>query len=317
MQPDTFLHGRRTRWADAPYELRSWVGDWVGPEREVRDCRGGMATGIAAVVGGERGRVFIKAADVGINPTAGAMYRREAAMATKLPRHRRIPPLLASAEIGLGSAGTWQAALYEAREGRAVRHPWGAADLDRVLTAWAELRPALTAMPWETSAQVSATFTGWREIACLYGDPWHRLSVEWAPREAELAEVVDGDGAAVLGHIDLRADNILIDDVGEVAFVDWAHPGLTAPWVDVALLLGDVVASGTAVECGGEIDVVETFARAEPGTDPRWFVSLVGALGAFLHVRAQQPVDPLLPHKQVWARAASQNLLRFIEEHSH
>lgn len=54
----------------------------------------------------------------------------------------------------------------------------------------------------------------------------------------------------------------------------------------MALLLGDVVASGAATESGGDIDVVDTFARAEPGTDVEMAITLISALAAFLHLIA-------------------------------
>lgn len=95
-----------------------------------------------------------------------------------------------------------------------------------------------------------------------------------------------------LSHVDLRADNILLgEQPGQVAFVDWAHPGTAAPWADEGLLLADVVTSGSSVESNGDIDVVHTFSRLHHDSDPELAVALVSSLAAYLHDRAQQGAD--------------------------
>ncbi|MFW6598374.1 phosphotransferase [Propionibacteriaceae bacterium Y2011] len=318
MQPDTYLHGARTRWHEAPAEVQDWVLARSGPlVDEPRDCRGGMATGVAAVVPGAERAVFVKAIDAVDNPVGARMYTKEADQARRLPRHPTIPRLVDSAEVPV-PAGTWRVNLLEAHPGSPPRHPWQVSDLSWVITAWAELQPMLAATPWDTSAELSAFFTGWREIAADPTDPWQSRAAAWVDREEALCEVIDGGEAAVLSHIDLRADNILIGRTSaEVSFVDWAHPGLAAPWADLALLLADVVASGVSVEAGGAIDVVDLFATHRPEIDPALVVTLIAALGAFLHVRAhREQVLPAMPHRHRWSAAASEGILPFIEAHS-
>jgi Ser/Thr protein kinase RdoA (MazF antagonist) len=275
-----------------------------------------MATGVAAVVEGADRAVFVKALDAVDNPKGAGMYRTEAEIAGRLPSHPAIPALLDAGCVEV-PGGWWWVTLFEARPGTTPQHPWRSADLDPVLGAWQELRPFLEATPWTESAGLSDLFVAWREIAADPTDPWHRLALQWAEREAAMVQQVDGGAEAQLSHIDLRADNILVDaESGIVSFVDWAHPGTAAPWADVALLLGDVVASGADVEAGGGIDVVARFACVHPDTDPELAVSLISALGAFMHTRAGREQNPAIPHRRTWMRAASEQMLPFITEHT-
>lgn len=317
--PDTFLHGTRTPWQEAPEQVKAWVRDHVGSEIEpAQDQLGGMSTGVAAVVHGSEQKVFVKGVDTVDNPQGAAMYRVEAAIAGQLPKHPTIPELLAGGIVEVGD-GSWWVTLLEARPGHTPDHPWRTADLDLVLAAWQQLQPALAATPWSRSAAVSELFVGWRAIADDPTDPWHQLAGRWRDREEQLAGEIDGGAAAQLSHIDLRADNILIDQGSKaVAFVDWAHPGTAAAWADVALLLGDVVASGADVEAGGEIDVVDRFATAHPDVDPELGIATISALAAFLHGRAhREQANPDLPHRRSWMLASSEQMLPFVTAHTH
>lgn len=211
----------------------------------------------------------------------------------------------------------WQVNVLEARAGRTPPHPRLQEDLDRTLAAWTKLRPVLTTTPWSEPARLANLLTGWREIVTDPADPWYEFARRWAGREEAMAAQVDGGESAVLSHTDLRADNILLDHPsGEVCFLDWSDPGTAAPWADVGLLLGDVVASGASVESGGAIDVADSFARCEPDTDPELATSLISALGAFLHLRAREGGHPAIPHRREWATAASQQMLAFIAAHT-
>jgi hypothetical protein len=319
MRPDTFLHGTRTPWEAAPEQVHAWVRDRTGPEiAPARDRVGGMATGVAAIVQGDDRSVFVKALSAEENPKGARMYQTEAEIADRLPVHPAIPELLDAGFVET-PAGSWWVTLLEARTGTTPQHPWRTADLDLVLKAWQELRPSLQATQWSKSAGLSDLFVAWREIAADPTDPWHELAARWSEREATMTDQVDGGATAQLSHIDLRADNILVDPQTEVvSFVDWAHPGTAAPWADVALLLADVVASGADVEAGGEIDVADRFACAHPETDPELAISVISALGAFMHARAhREDVNPVMPHRRTWMAAASEQMLPFIEAHTH
>lgn len=328
--PATFLHGRRRSWRQAPAPVRGWVEQQLGePIESWDDQTGGMSTGIAAVVRGARRALFVKGVDTVSNPKGGRMYVREAEVAGRLPRRPEIPPLLASGQVEVDD-GSWVLNVFPALTGRTVRHPWPLADLARVLDAWHRLTPTLLETDWDTTAQLSVFFTGWATIATdVDGDtdddadePWHALAARWVEREAWMAGLSQGSPGAppVLSHIDLRADNIVVADAPEtdVWFVDWAHPGLAAPWVDVALLLADVVGSGADRSTGGPIDVLEVW-RTHPACaehDPELLITLVASLAATLHVSGQRDGHPSLPHRRVWAAAMADQLLPFVRQHT-
>lgn len=316
--PDTYLHAERTLWSELPPEIHTWVAHTVGDiGGSVRDCVGGMATGAAAVVPGSRRTGFVKAIDVTSNPQGGQMYRREAEVAGQLPRHRSIPELWATTDIESVNGSLWRVNLLEARAGITPPHPWSPAVLDTVVRAWGEVRPVLAPVAWDGSAGLTATLTAWQDIVLDETDPWQQRALRWVDREIELGRVVDGGDDAVLSHMDLRADNILVDaESGQVSFLDWAHPGTAARWVDGALLLADVVGSGAGVDSGGPIDVLQWFERTDPDVDPELLVALVSALGAFLHVRAGgRRFNPAVPHRSRWAAAMSEAMVPFIDAH--
>lgn len=320
--PDTFLHGRRRPWAEVPAPVRAWVEDQLGePVRSWVDRPGGMSTGIAAVVHGGRRSLFVKGVDGVSNPKGARMYVREAEVAARLPRRPEIPPLLASGEVE-SDGGSWVLNVFPALTGSAVRHPWRAAELTRVLDAWHRLTPTLRDAAWDTTARLSVFFTGWATIASDDDDPWNGLAERWVEREAWMAGLAQGTPVdpAVLSHIDLRADNIVLADGSgsDVWFVDWAHPGLAAPWVDVALLLADVVGSGADRTTAGPIDVLDVW-RSHPGCadhDPELMITLVASLAAVLHVSSRRDGHPALPHRSVWAGAMADHLLPFVRRHT-
>lgn len=318
--PPTFLHGNRVRWAATPPQVRTWVESMTGPvDGAVVDCVGGMSNGVAAIVPGEHRAVFVKGLNATANPDGGRMYRREAAQASLLPSHPAIPALLESVELDTDD-GTWVINLLEVRPGVTPPHPWQATDLELVLDQWPAVARTVATVEGGDPAQLQATFNGWPSIAADETDPWHERVPHWLDRDRAMALAADGgpDGTdVVLGHLDLRADNLLIDrTTGRVSFLDWAHPSLAAPWVDVALLLADVVASGAAVESGGPIDVIAAFGRVHPDTDPELLIALVSALGAFLHIRSRDGRHtPAVPQRGRWSGAMAEGILPFIDAH--
>ena len=136
-----------------------------------------------------------------------------------------------------------------------------------MLRAWDPVAVVLRDTPWEVTSRPPPFFTAWSALAADHADPWQPLVTSWLDREARLIELSSGSthDPPVLSHLDLRADNIVLSDAPadqDVWFVDWAHPGLAACWVDLALLLADVVGSGADASTGGPIDVMERLATA-------------------------------------------------------
>ncbi|WP_114561292.1 aminoglycoside phosphotransferase family protein [Desertihabitans aurantiacus] len=319
--PATYLYGRRTTWPEVPAEVRDVVEGCLGePVLGWQDRVGGMSVGLATVVHGATRSVFVKGLDGTSNPDGQKIYRREAAVEALLPRVPQRPALLAAVEVPTPGAD-WAVNVYPAVPGEPVRHPWCARDLLRVLDAWHALTPAFHRAPVTDDAQVSLFFEGWREVVADVDDPWRPLLEPWSERLATMTAAVDGTAAdpPVPSHIDLRADNILLDrESGRVWFVDWSHPGLAAPWADLAILFADVVASGGDRADGGDVDVLQLW-RSHPATaafDPEWMVTVVVALAAALHLRSRRPPHPLFPHRRAWESAVTSGTEPFLRRHT-
>ncbi len=322
--PSTFLHGVRMSWGQAPAELTAWIEVRLGSRVARWDDRsGGMSTGIACVVTGEDGRsLFVKAVDGSENPFALQLLTREAELSARLPQLPGVPRVLDAGEVPVRD-DRWWAMITPAVPGRAVPHPWRPGDLARALQAWDPVARVLAGTPWELTSRPPPFFTGWRALAADRADPWQPLVTSWLDREARLIDLSCGSShdPPVLSHLDLRADNILLTDAPagqEAWFVDWAHPGLAARWIDLALVLADVVGSGADASTGGPIDVLGIWRRHRIGSqyDPELLICAVSGLAAALHRLARRPVDPQLPHRSRWAAAMSEQMAPFVRRHT-
>lgn len=314
MQP-TYLHGGRLGWREAPDAVRDWVAERSGTVSEFEDRVGGMSTGLATVVTGERRRVFVKALDAGVNPDGERFYRREAEFAALLPDLPSVPRLLDHGTVDVGDH-RWVVLLYPAAAGDPPRHPWRAADLTRVLDAWLPVREALTDIPgWPHHELIAPLFTGWRTIAGNPEDPWHAHAADWVEREERFVAAATETGPLIGAHVDLRADNLLIGPDG-VWFVDWSHPDLAAPWLDPLIMLCDVVASGGDHGDGGDIDVARVWAEHPAcAGDPEILIDGVSAFAAFMHAGSLKPPHPALPHGRAWQRLVSERTLPYALRH--
>lgn len=72
--------------------------------------------------------------------------------------------------------------------------------------------------------------------------PW--LRDEWAAQLDRLAALRPSPVTEVLCHTDLAGDNILVDESGRVALLDWELAALAAPEYDLALIARDQPATG-------------------------------------------------------------------------
>ena len=322
--PGTFLHGARMSWTQAPLEVTGWVETRLGSRVAHWDDRsGGMSTGIACVVTGDDARsLFVKAVNGSENPFALQLLTREAELSARLPDLPGVPRVLDAGEV-LVADDVWWAMITPAAPGHAARHPWIPTELARVLRAWDPVAAVLHDTPWEVTSRPPPFFTAWSALAADHADPWQPLVTSWLDREARLIELSSGTthDPPVLSHLDLRADNIVLSDARadqDVWFVDWAHPGLAACWVDLALLLADVVGSGADASTGGPIDVMDIWRRHRIGSqcDPELLICVVSGLAAALHRLARRPVDPLLPHRSRWAAAMSEQMAPFVRRHT-
>ena len=206
-----------------PDAVTSWIEQTLGgPITSVVDKQGGFSPGVAAVVTTDRAHGFVKAVGASINTQSVEFHRAESSVMARLPITESVLLPLASTSMQV-DGDEWDVMVFPAIDGTTPRHPWAAADLERVLDSLAELGDQFTPSPWpgdETRHQrLAAFFRGWTRIAGDDSLPWAsrpwvagRLD-ELVAIEPILHEQLRGD---TLSHCDLRADNVLLaaDRVG-------------------------------------------------------------------------------------------------------
>lgn len=315
-QAETFLRNDRLSWQSAPAAVRAWVAERAGePIAGWQDRSGGMSTGLAVVVHGSRRSVFVKGLDATVNPHGGEMYRREAAFAAQLPDHPAVPAPVDHGEV-LADDHQWLLIMYPAVSGGTPEHPWRSDQLTRVLDAWLPVQLALHGVDWPARGANAEMFDGWRTIAADPTDPWHPEAERYLEREQRFVAALRTP-PLIGAHLDLRADNILLDD-DRVWFVDWAHPDVAPSWCDPWLLTCDVIGSGGDRPDGGDIDVPGVWARHPvfAGSDPAVLVDGVIAFAGFLHAASRQPPIPGVPRGRAWQALFAERMLPFVRRHN-
>ena len=127
--------------------------------------------------------------------------------------------------------------------GRTPQRPWQPDELRAVLDMLTPLAAALTPSPAElanldTTAGLDCDFSFWRRLAAgdASADPqlvaarWLGQLGDLAALETDWAELASGETAV---HFDMRDDNLLIADDGQVLVCDWNWLTLAVPWVDL------------------------------------------------------------------------------------
>jgi aminoglycoside phosphotransferase (APT) family kinase protein len=306
--------GVRIPWEALPAHVHDAVARLLGsPVTHAVTQTGGFSPGTAARVRTADGtRAFVKAVSAEANPHSPDLHRKEARHAAALPPTVPAPRLL-----GTHDDGTWVALVFEEVAGRQPHIPWRDAELTRVLHAVERLGRTLTPSPVAAppvAESLADAFDGWRHL--LDGeaddvtgrlDPWTvaRLA-ELARLAAPWAEAASGD---TLAHADLRADNMLLTDDGEVAFVDWPHAVRAARWFDLLVMLPCVRAQGGP-------DPEELFARhpLTEGADPSGVTATLAGLAGFFVEHSLRPPPPGLPTLRAFQRAQGDAALGWLRK---
>lgn len=303
--------GGRLEWDEIPADVRGAIEGRLGaPVVEARNQPGGFSPGLAARCRLADGRgVFLKAVSPAQNPTACRIHRREVEVASLLPEHLPVPRLLA-----VHDDGHWVALAFDLIEGRQPHEPWVEDELDVVIPAIRRFSEAVTPTPapgLQTVAErYRASFDGWRRLAAGDGDAssYGPEVLGALPRLAELeepwAQAAAGD---TLLHTDLRADNVLLTDDGDVVFVDWPWACTGAPFVDLAFLLPSVGLGG-----GPDPDTVIERHRLLDGVDPEAFLHVFVALSGFFVRQSLDPDPPGLPTVRRFQRAQAEVALGWV-----
>jgi len=211
----------RLLWPELPPTVRDAIGEIAGaPVVSALSQPGGFSPGSAdrlALADGRR--VFAKAVSSGQDPQSPEIHRREILRAGALPPDAPAPRLL-----GAYDDGDWVALVLEDVEGRHPAEPWTTPDLTACLEALDRLAETCTPNPMpdaETAPdKLREMFAGFERVAA---DPTgvHPGAFDHL---AELRALASGAADAVAGdtlvHLDIRADNLLIEPDGRVVIID-------------------------------------------------------------------------------------------------
>lgn len=303
--------GVRVEWWAVPAAVRGEVERRLGSTVVSADTQpGGFSPGAAARVRLADGRrVFIKAVGAEPNSAAPDLHRNEARIAGALPASAPVPRLLLSVDTE-----GWVALVFEDVDGRTPAQPWRPDELDRVLSATAELAALLDPAPVAATPieeRLGPRLQGWRRLAAdpragdlPRPDAWTRRNLHrLAEREAAWTEVAAG---SALLHGDLRADNVLLT-ADRVVIVDWPWATVGAPWIDV-------VAMGPSVIMQGGPETIGRLDRhlADRGAEPAAVTTMVVALTGFFLAQSAQPDPPGLPTLRPFQRAQGLAGLRWV-----
>ena len=306
---------------DLPSAVTEWIAGCLGgPIGAVADQHGGFSPGIAAVVTTSAGsRGFVKAVSSSVNAESLRFHRAENAVMARLPKLPCVVSPIATASLDVDGA-EWEVAVFPVIDGSTPGHPWTLDDTVRVLDAAVDLGALLTPSPWPDdpvrTERLLAFFRGWRGVAGDDEDGWRRRPWvadrldELLTIEADVIQRLPGD---TLSHCDLRADNVMVAG-DQVWFVDWAHAGNAARWLDPLLVLCDVVVSGADVADGGDVDVAALLAdhAAFRDVDEGIAVGVMASLAATLHSLSRLPDPPGLPTIRRFQDLTAETLLRFV-----
>ncbi|TCB96452.1 aminoglycoside phosphotransferase family protein [Micromonospora zingiberis] len=302
---------RRIGWADLPAHVQAAVQTILGDRVvEAVSQPGGYSPGTADRVRTANGRrAFVKAASPAQNPDTPNMHRTEARITAALPAYAPTPRLL-----GCHDDGHWVAMVLTDVDGRHPITPWAAEELDAVLAAMAAMAEALTPAPVSgvptVAEHLAEDFAGWRRVAedpppDLH--PWARAHLDDLCAATDHAlRTLTGD---TLCHVDVRADNLLVDAAGRVTVVDWPWAARGPAWLDTALLLLDVRLHG-----GHDTEALLRRLPVLADADPATVTGLYAGLAGFFTDRARLPPPPGIPTLRAFQQAQADVALSWLAE---
>ncbi len=246
---------QRPSWLSLPGSVRVLAERHLGQSvAEAHSQGGGFTNGFASRLRlADGSRVFVKAASSVLIPQVFASYQREVLVSGALPSTVPAPRLRWVAE-----QDDWLVLAFDDVAGRTPQRPWQARELGLVLDMLTPLAAALTPAPaglphLDTTSDIDSEFSFWRRLVAGKGSLDPQLVPQmWRPRVATLADF-EADWAGLAAgetavHFDLRDDNLLLTEDGQVQVCDWNWLSLAAPWVDLVGLLVSVHGDGLDAE---------------------------------------------------------------------
>jgi aminoglycoside phosphotransferase (APT) family kinase protein len=302
--------GVRIGWDELPLRVREAVEQRLGGRViEARNQQGGFSPGTAARLRTEHGTsVFLKALSPEQNPDAPDVHRREARIAAALPAGASVSRLLWMHDEGEGG---WVVLAFADIDGRLPALPWRPDELERVVTAIAEMHEALTPCPLTlppVGQKMTAWLRGWENLRSDDAnlDEWSRRHLTTLVRlEAEAPEAATGN---TMLHFDLRADNILLT-TDSVVIVDWPGAAVGTSWVDMIGMAPSVTLEGGPGPA--EFFAMHPNARV---ADPRRVDAVLATFAGFFTFNALQPAPVGLPTLRVFQAAQGEIARRWLAE---
>jgi hypothetical protein len=298
----------RPEWDELPAVVRLAVVEVLGSVVvRAESQRSGFTPGFASRLWLADGRTaFVKAAN-SCRSWLVESYALEAANLELIPAVVPAPRVRRRLDVTDGDTG-WLVLIFDDVSGRPPSRPWKPEEADRVLAAVRELSLALTPAP------PGRPWKGF--VADIFPDPpglfdqvrSRGLLPDIAGRLRELGtsavESVRGD---TLVHSDLRDDNLILTDTGEVWVCDWNWPTRGPIWVDTLTVAISMVGDGL----DGDRMLNESGLVADTDTDLiDGLLALL--LGYFLTAGTEAPPDgsPFLRTHQTWYARVTEGWLR-------
>lgn len=283
----------RLTWTDFPDSLRERLEELLGGAVvSTHSCRGGFSPSSAEILNTQAGRrLFVKAVRECDNLGSMTLNRAEAAALGSIPASAPVPPLVAAF-----AQEDWFVLVTEVAPGSLPAEPWTAQQLDQVLAALDALQATTTPCPIAGLRSVAESLgpdmLGFDRVAEDLPtdlDPWLAERLEELREAARRGiDALDGD---TLCHSDVRADNILLTEHGDVSLVDWAWASRGSRIADALQLLASVPDPDGTLRVNDRVDAVldRHGLPRQVGTDV-----LTGILAFFVDA-ARWPHDPALP----------------------
>lgn len=236
---------QRPEWGELPAMVRSKVVEVLGSVVvRTESQRSGFTPGFASRLWLADGRTaFVKAANSRRSWLVES-YALEAVNLALIPAVVRAPRVRHRLDFTDGDID-WLVLIFDDVSGRPPSRPWSWEEADRVLAAVRGLSVALTPAP---------PGRPWKDfIGDVFPDPPglfdHLTSRALLPdiagqlRELGMSAVesVCGD---TLVHSDLRDDNVILTDTGDVWVCDWNWPTRGPIWVDTLTVAISMVGDG-------------------------------------------------------------------------